>query len=97
MEVTSRHRVPLVLGIHFILFYFLQASKVFITGKQIAPRTLGRGRRAPLSTVLQGFLSLKDGGYQHGVHKRCGFLPLVLPSYLYQSLFNRGLRGGNVP
>lgn len=90
MEVTSRHRVPLVLGIHFILFYFLQASKVFITGKQIAPRTLGRGRRAPLSTVLQGFLSLKDGGLPAWGPQKMWFSPIGLAQLPVSVLVQQG-------
>ena len=47
-----------------------QASKAFITGKQIASRTAGRGRRAPPSLLFYRFsFSFKDGGYQHGVQK----------------------------
>ena len=44
-------------------------AKVFITQKQTVPRTAGSGEKSPLSIVLEGFLSLKDGGYQRGVLK----------------------------
>ena len=73
-------------------------KQVFFTGKQIAPRTAGRGRRAPLSLLsYRGFYPLKRGMVPTWGPERCGFLPLALPSYLYQSLSNRDLRGGNVP
>lgn len=44
------------------LFVFLQASKVFIKGKQIAPRAAGRGKKSPLSLLsFRDFNSLKLG------------------------------------
>ena len=51
-----------------------QASKVFITGKQIPPRDPGRGKKSVLPQLsYRGFYSLKMGGYQHGVHKEVVF------------------------
>ena len=49
-----------------------QASKVFIKGKQIAPRAAGSGEKRPPSLLsYRDFLSLKDGGgyQQRGVQK----------------------------
>ena len=47
---------------------------VFITGKQIPPRTAGRGEKStPLSIVFIEFLPLKMGGYQRGVQKDVDF------------------------
>ena len=75
-----------------------QASKAFITGKQIAPRAAGRGEESlPPLLSYGGFYPLKMGGIPTWGPERCGLLPLGLPSYLYQSLSNRSLRGGNVP
>ena len=73
-----------------------QAKSLLKKSKQL-PGLLRGGRRAPFSIVLQGFLFLKDGGLPTWSLERCGFLLLALPSYLYQSLSSRGLRGGNVP
>ena len=87
----------------FFFFFFLQASKIFIAGKQIAPRAAGRGEKSPAPIVLWGFLSFNDVGGTNWVSfkdvggpKRC-FLLLALLDYIYQSLSNRGVRGRNVP
>ena len=81
-------------------FFFFKGSKIFIIGKQIAPRAAGRWekRPPPRNCPIGVFLSLKDGGggYHRGSRKMW-FLPLALPSYLCQSLSDRGLRDGNVP
>lgn len=58
------------------------------------------GRAPPLPPVyclIGVFNPLRMGGYQRGVQKDVVFLPLALPSYLYQSLSNRTLRGRNAP
>ena len=47
-----------------------QASKVFITRKQKAPRAAGRGEKSPSSRLsYRGFYPLKMGGYHRGVQK----------------------------
>ena len=54
--------------------HWQQASKVFITGKQIASRTAGSGEKSPLSLLSYGaFYPLKMGGYQRGVQKAVVF------------------------
>ena len=74
-----------------------QASQVFITEKQIAPRTAGRVEKNPLLYCSIGVFIPQGLVVPMRGPERCGFLPLALPSYLHQSLSNRGLRGGNVP
>ena len=46
------------------------------------------GEKSPPPIVLQGVLSLKDGGGTNMGLEKCGFLPLALPSYLRQPLSN---------
>ena len=38
----------------FFFFFFWRASKLFIKGKQIAPRVAGRGKKSPLSLLSYG-------------------------------------------
>lgn len=71
-----------------------QASKVCITGKQIAPSSdTEKGGGVPLAIVLQGFCLLKAGAPTWGpdsssyAHRPC-------PVSLGPSLSSRGLRGG---
>ena len=52
--------------------------------------------KSPSLLSYRVFYPLKMGVPLRGP-ERCDFLPLALPSYLYQSLSNMGLRGGNVP
>ena len=81
-----------------------QASTVFTEGKKIATRVPGREEKYPPSPLsFRDFYLLKMGGVPTwGLENMCFFVclfvcfPLALPSYLYQSLSNRGVRGGNV-
>ena len=51
---------------------------------------------SPLLLSYRGFYPLKTGvGGTNMGSRNCGFLPL--PSWLHQSLSNRGFRGGSVP
>ena len=55
-----------------------QASKVFIQGKQIAPRAAGRGRRVPSLLSYKDFYLLNVGrGTNVGSRKMC-FFPIGL-------------------
>ena len=79
----------------------MNSSNTQAASKQIAPRTagVGWGGEEPSPHCLlsfRGFYLLKMGEPMWGP-ERCGFLPLALLSYLYQSLSNRGLRGGTAP
>ena len=56
------------------------------------------GEEHPSLFSYRGFHPLNMGGGLLTLgSERCGFLPLALPNYLYQSLSNRSLRGRNVP
>ena len=80
-------------GMNFVNTQAACKKKVFITGKQRAPRTAGRGKKStpslPLLLSYRDFYSLTMG-LPMWDSERCGFLPLALPIYLYQSLSNRG-------
>ena len=53
-----------------LLEHMQQASKVFITGKQIAPRTPGRGEEEyPSLLSYRGLYPLKMGGANMGSRK----------------------------
>ena len=56
-----------------------------------------RGEEPPSPLSYSGDYPLKMRGVPMWGPERCGFLPLALPNYLYQSLFKRGFRVGNVP
>ena len=78
-----------------------QAGNILITGRllppSVSPIDTGRGEEASPSLLsYRGFYPLKMGVPTWGPEEY-GFLPLALPSYLYQPLSNRGLRGGNAP
>ena len=72
------------------------ASKVPLKGKQMAPRAARSREKSPRSLLsCRAFYLLKVGRVPTWGPERCGFLPLALLNYLYQSLCNRAFRVGN--
>ena len=81
----------------FIKKIFFSSKQSLYYKKANSSQDCWEGGEDPRSLLsYRGFYPLKMGVVPTWSPERCGFLPLALFSYPYQSLSNRDFRSGNI-